>query len=301
MRRLARRLALEGADRSGVLADAGERWVRAWALGEGTGLLGTDEVSRQVTVEPGLDAFLAGAPSGAPSRLGRLVRRLLEPELHPLLPAIRAALAQAGDQAVDEVVWLEELHDQHRDVLFSPWGQVGRPCYPAGPGDAGVPYDDDGLVKIEGRLAEEALAVCARVGLLRRAPGAFAATAAGLAWAGVPPATPVPIWVASDLEVVVPPGALDPAERAHLERFSRCTSRDVVDRYRLERGTLADWLRTRTLAEAEALLRAHAPALPPTVTETLASWGRSLQRVVLVHGVLLDALPGDRVPAEEAP
>jgi hypothetical protein len=259
------------------------------------GLFGEDLVGRAVTVEPGLDRFLAGT---APERLERLVRRVLDPDLHPLLPAIRAALKQAGQQAVDEVVWLELLCEQHRDVAFSPWGQVGRPCYPAGPGEVGIPFDEDRFRQLEGRMAEEALAVCGRVGLLRRTEGVFAATADGLAWAGVPAGPGASVWVTSDLEVMVPPGGLSPVERLQLESFARCTGRDVVERYRLEKQTLAAWLRTGTLDGVLSLLSAHAPAVPRTVTDALTAWAYSLERVVLVHGVLLVELPSDTTGVE---
>ncbi|MFT4621591.1 MAG: hypothetical protein ACI8PZ_000243 [Myxococcota bacterium] len=298
LRKLAKRLALPGADRSGRLEDAGALWVRAWALAEGVGLFGLDDVGRWITVEPGLDGFLAGDAS---ARLDRLVRRVLDPDLHPLLPAIQAALRQSGGAALDDVVWLELLCEQHRDVLFSPWGQVGRPGYPASSQDALVPYDDDRFALLEGRLADEALRVCARVGLIRLAPGAFAPTPAGLAWSGGPEPARASVWVTSDLEVIVPPGALTPSDRYSLEQFARCTSRDVVDRFRLERSTLADWLRTDDVAAAIALLEAHAAAVPASATAALRTWARSLARVVLVHGVLLPALPSDTTPEEANP
>ncbi len=295
LRRLAKRLALGEAARTGRLQDAGPRWTRAWALAEGVGLFETDTVTRAVTIEPQLDGFLAGE---AAARLDRLLARVLEPDMRPLLPPIRAALKAAGTEAIDDVVWLELLAEQHRDILFSPWGQVGRPCYPAGPGEVGIPYDEDRFIQLEGRLAEEVLGVLAKVGLVRRAPGVFAATPDGLAWAGAPPPPRSPVWVTSDLEVVVPPGALSPADRLDLERLARCTSRDVVERYRLDKSTLASWLRAGSLEGALDLLARHTPAVPVTVTETLTSWSRSVERVVLTHGVLLDALPGDKSPME---
>jgi hypothetical protein len=97
---------------------------------------------------------------------------------------------------------------------------------------------------------------------------------------------------------MVPPGGLSPVERLQLESFARCTGRDVVERYRLEKQTLAAWLRTGTLDGVLSLLSAHAPAVPRTVTDALTAWAYSLERVVLVHGVLLVELPSDTTGVE---
>ena len=94
--------------------------------------------------------------------------------------------------------------------------------------------------------------------------------------------------MASDLELVVPPDALTPWERFQIERLGRCLSRDVVDRYRLERAGLEAWLATHDLDEAIDLLRRRSPAVPASVEDALRAWAAGALRVVLVRGVLLE-------------
>jgi hypothetical protein len=65
----------------------------------------------------------------------------------------------------------------------------------------------------------------------------------------------------------------------------------VVDRYRLEREGLAQWLSTHELPEALDLLARRCPAVPDTVENTLRAWEAAATRVVLTHGVLLPSNP----------
>ena len=123
--------------------------------------------------------------------------------------------------------------------------------------------------------------------LIRRAPGVFAGTPDGRRWAGLGATQPPPVWVTSDLELMVPPDAVTPWERFQLERLGVCLSRDVVDRYRLQRPALKRWLATHDIDEAIELLGRRAPGLPTGVVHTLESWARSETRICLVRGVLL--------------
>jgi hypothetical protein len=271
LKKVGRRLAEEGLAASGRLEDAAPRWRRAQSVLEILGLLEEEPVSRTLRVSPALQDLL---DRPAHERFQSLAERVIDADLRPLLPPLRAALAQADDQAVDEVIFLDLLAEQHRDILYSPWGQVGVKAYPWLPGEQPRPYDRDGFDAVEARAVEHVLKRLARLGLLRRAPGVFAATDEGRAWAGLAPRVPPPgIVVSPDLAVVVPPGALPPWERHLLERFAPAVRRDVVDQHRLDR-------RSFRAASAElgegALLglleRRAAYGVPPTVRDTLRAW-----------------------------
>lgn len=262
-----------------------ERWGRALRGLEALRVVSMDPLARELHLDLGLETTLSGDTADA---VDHLVHRLLEADLHGVVPAVREALRQAGDGAVDELVFLELLRDQHRDVIFPAWHRDGALWYPLVE-DRSRPYDDDGFTKVERPMVGALLGKLSRLGLVRRAPGVFAATADGRVWAGVRAIAAPPVWVSSDLEVLVPPDAITPWERYQLERLSRCLGRDVVDRYRLERKGLETWLSTHDLDEALEVLRRRCPALPATVEDTLASWARSAMRVVLTRGVLLPA------------
>src|SRR5690606_11210162 len=204
------------------------------------------------------------------------------------LPAVRAALRQAGDGAVDELVFLELLGEQHRDVLLGSWHRDGQRVYPLVGDGAARAYDDEGWEQVEVGMIKATLSRLVRLGLLRRAPGVFAATVDGHQWAGVRVQPMPPVWVTGDLELVVPPGALTPYERFQVERLGRCLSRDVVDRYRLDRRGLTAWLATHELHEALALLDRRAPALPRSAVDALTAWARDASRLVLTRGVVTD-------------
>jgi hypothetical protein len=273
-RRLARRLAVPI---DGRLEDD-PRWGRALRALEALGVVSADFVSRELALDLGLERVLAGTTEDA---VDRLVHRLVEPDLRSAIPAVRAALRQAGEGAVDDVVFLELLFEQHRDVLFTPWDRGAEQTYP---GEGLRAFDREGWDRIEVPLVHKLLKRLARLGVVRLAPGVFAATADGRRWARATGQPLPPVWVSSDLEVVVPPDGLTPWERFQLERLGRCLGRDVVDRYRLEREALAGWLRVHTVDEALELLARRCPALPATAAETLRAWGRSASRVVLTHG-----------------
>ncbi len=274
---------------SADLVDSGQveadpRWGRALRGLELLGAVAMDPVTRQLHLDHDLERTLAGTTEQATDRL---VHRLLDRDLHVVLPAVRAALHQAGTGAVDEMVFLELLRDQHRQVLFVPWDRKHQRVYPVlGHGELRL-YDDAGWDKVERRIVRAVLGKLSTLGLIRRATGVFAGTHDGRRWAGVEGGPMPPIWVSSDLEVVVPPDAITPWERFQLERLGTCVGRDVVDRYRLGRRGLAAWLRTHELDEALALLERRCPGVPVTVRETLTQWARSVTRVVLTRGVLL--------------
>lgn len=256
------------------------RWSRALRALEALQVVTMDGASRVLALDLGLDETLAGDTRDA---LDRLVHKLVDPDLHSALPAIRAALAAAAGQAIDEVVFLDLLHDQHRSILFAPWSRNG-PVYPALDGEAVRRFDRDGFDAVEVPLIGRLLGRLERLGLVRRAPGVFAPTGDGRRWAAVDGVPLPPVWVSSDLEVMVPPGGVTPWERFQLERLGRCLGRDVVDRYKLERAGLVRWLRYHDLDEALALLRRRSPGVPQTAVETLTSWARSADRIVLVRG-----------------
>jgi hypothetical protein len=155
------------------------------------------------------------------------------------------------------------------------------------PGENPRVYDDDGWDAVEDRALDRALRRLSKIGLVRRADGVFAATPDGRAWAEATDGPRPPIWVSGDLEVIVPPGALTPGERFQLERLSRCLSRDVTDRLRIEQAGLRRWLSTHDVDEVLDMLRKRAPGLPAGVVDHLRAWDRSARQVVLTRGVLL--------------
>ena len=262
------------------------RWGRALRALEALRGIATDPVGREVHLDVGLDVVLHGETADA---VDALVHRLVEPDLHTAIPAVRAALAAAGDGAVDEVVFFELVRSQHRDVLFPWWGR-GRRTYPTLGEEAARPYDDAGFEAVELPMLHALLGRLGRLGLLRRAPGAFAATEDGRLWARVTDPRASPLWVSGDLEVVLPPNAVTPGERFSLERLGRCLGRDVVDRFKLDKKGLEIWLASQSVDEAVALLRRRAPGVPRSVEETLRAWATSLSRVTLTRGVVLEAV-----------
>lgn len=264
--------------------DKDARWGRALRSLEALHVVATDPATRELHLEQGLEPTLAGDTAEA---IDHLVERLIEADLRAMLPAVRKALLQAGAGAIDEVVFLELLRDQHREVVFPEW-RTGGAFYPHLGDVTPRPYTDDAFEVIEGGMFRALLNRLARLGLVRKATGVFAATADGRVWAGVTAVHAPPVWVGSDLEVIVPPDAITPWERYQMERIGRCVARDVVDRYRLERAGVEGWLTTHAIDDALALLRRRAPAVPPTVEETLRGWARSAERVVVVRGVLID-------------
>jgi hypothetical protein len=282
-RRLGRQLGVASLARDGCF-DAHPRWVRALTALEALGAVAFDPLTRALTLEPGLEDLLLGE---TPAVVDRLARRLLDPDLRLGLPALRAALRQAGEGAVDEVVFLDIVREQQREVLFPAWQREGRAVYPLAAGERPVPFDGAGWDAIEAGILGKLLARCERLGLIRRAPGVFAGTPDGRLWAGAPTGPQPPVWIGSDLELFVPPDALTPWERFQVERLGRCLARDVVDRFRLERDHLVGWLGTHELSEALDLLRRRARALPRAVEETLCAWAEGASRVTLTHGVLL--------------
>lgn len=261
-RQLGRRLRDEGLVKTGDLDRGDPRWGRALDLLIAVEAVEEDAILRTVSVR---DGVLRGVLAGdLPTLLDRAVRRVAPPDLAPLLGALAAAIRQAGHHAIDEVVLLELLAEQ-QDGTFA---------------------DDAQRFLTEQRpLLDDAIGLLHGLGLVSRAPGAFAATDDGRIWAGCERSPAPPVWIASDLEIVVPPDALTPLQRYGLERLARPVARDVVDRLRLDRDGLADWLTDSTVDEAVALLQAVAPAVPRTVTDTLASWARGLTRIVLVTDV----------------
>lgn len=268
------------------------RWGRALRGLHALKMVSVDPLARTLHLDLGLEASLRGSTEEATDRL---VHRLVDADLHVVVPAVRAALAQAKDGAVDEVVFLDLLREQHRDVLFPAWSRDGVDVYPTHGDALPRPYDDDGFDRVEGRMVGAALARMARFGLLRRAPGVFAGTADGRRWAGAGHLHAPPVWATSDLELVVPPDAVTPWERFQLERLGRCLQRDTVDRYRLEKASLATWLSTHDVDEAIGLLRRRCVGLPQGVVDTLMAWAAAAQRVVLTRGVVLGDDPADAV------
>lgn len=260
------------------------RWSQALRALEALQAVRVDPLSRTLEVDLGLETTLAGE---TPEALDRLVHRLVDRDQHVLVPAIRAALRQAGPGCVDTVVFCDLLREQHRDVLFPPWRRGGAAVYPHLDGEAALSYTDDNFDLVEASMVHRLLKRLDKLGLVRRAEGVFAATADGRIWSGAltPPAAR--LWVGSDLELIVPPESVTAWERFQLERLSRCLTRDVVDRYILDRAGLAAWLAGHDLEEALALLRRRSPGVPAVVTETLQGWTRAAMQVVLTRGVLL--------------
>ncbi|MCO4773686.1 MAG: hypothetical protein KDA24_26885 [Deltaproteobacteria bacterium] len=261
-----------------------DRWGRALNALRALHAVSTDPIKRELFIDHGLEHSLEGTTEQATDRI---VHRLMDRDLHVVLPALRAALKDAGDGAVDEIVFLDLLREQHRDVLFPQWDSPQGPIYPVLPGELMRPFDDEGWERHEERTLRAALKRATSLGLIRRAPGVFAGTPDGRQWAGVTSAAPPPVWVTSDLELMVPPDAVTPWERFQLERLGTCLSRDVVDRYRLQREALRRWLSTHDVEEALELLARRAPGIPDGVVHTLQTWARSESRVSLVRGVLL--------------
>ena len=269
--------------KSGEL-ESHERWGRALNALRALRAVSTAPIKRELFIDHGLEQSLEGTTEEATDRI---VHRLMERDLHVVLPPLRAALRCAGSGAVDEVVFMDLLREQHREILFPRWDSPHGPIYPVLEGERARPFDDEGWERIEERTIQAALKRTQSLGLIRRAPGVFAGTIDGRRWARVDDHSPPPVWVTSDLEVMVPPDAVTPWERFQLERLSTCISRDVVDRYRLKREALRLWLTTHDVEEALDLLARRAPGLPHTVVDTLTSWARSACRVSLVRGVLV--------------
>ena len=284
-RRIGRHLGDEGLALEGHF-EAVDRWLRALRALELLGAVSMDPATRVLGLEPGMEDVLAGSTADA---MDRLVHRLVDADLHAALPALRAALLQAGGGAVDELIFAEELCAQHRDVLHGPWHREGQEVYPGGESSLLVPFDDEGFERIEARQLHALLKVTERLGLVRRGEGVFAATPDGRHWARGQPAHRPPVWVSSDLGVTVPPGSITPWERYQLERLGRCTQRDVVDVYQLERAGLEAWLAHHDIDEALDLLGRRCPAVPSSVRQTLTDWARSAQRVTLTYGGVVSA------------
>lgn len=283
-KRLGRRLAARDlAD--GASLEGHTRWGKALRGLEALHMISLDAATRELHLDLGLEGTLAGETEDA---CDRLVHRLVDRDLHVVVPAVRAALKQAGQGAIDEMVFLELLRDQHRDVIFPAWLRQGERVYPSLIGDDHHTYDEDSFDEIEARMVRTVLARMVAFGLIRRAPGVFAGTVDGRRWARAGSGPHPPIWVSGDLEIIVPPDSITPWERFQIERLGPCLQRDVVDRYRLEREGLVTWLSTHDVSEALALLARRCPGLPKTVTETLEAWAGSAQRVVLTRGVLVE-------------
>jgi len=261
-----------------------DRWARAFRALEALRVVSVDPLARVLELDLGLERTLAGEVADA---VDALLRRLVEPELHGALEAVREGLRQAAGGALDELVFFELLRDQSRELVFPAWRRDGERLYPLIASEAPRLQDDAAWEKIEVPTLLRLLRRLERMGVVRRAPGVIAATVDGRVWArATQPAQP-PVWVTSDLEVMVPPNALTPWERFHIERLGRCLSRDVVDRLRLERPSLETWLATHEVDEALELLRRRCPGVPASVVDTLSGWARSATRAVLWRGVLL--------------
>lgn len=283
-RKLGKRLGDGELEKTGNFAGQ-ERWARALRGLEALGVVTTDPLQRDLHLDTGLESTLAGEVEDA---CDRLVHRLVDRDLHSVLPAIRAALKVAGDGAVDELVFLELLAEQHRDVLIGSWNRQGIEVYPLLGEQVARRYDDEGWEVVETGMIKATLNRLVRLGLLRRAPGVFAATVDGRQWASGAPQPMPPVWVTGDLELVVPPGSVTPWERFQLERLGRCLARDVVDRYRLEHRGLITWLSTHELDDALELLRRRCPGVPASAIDTLTAWAASAERIVLTRGVLVE-------------
>ena len=291
-KRLGSQLGDPGLARDGDLLQH-ERWARAMRALDALGAVATDPLTREIYLDLGLESAIAGSARDA---MDRLVHRLVDRDLHGVVPAIRAALKAAGTGAVDEMIFLDLIREQHRDLLFPVWRRAEGPLYPSAAGEDARPYDEDGWERIEVPLIRSVLKRLEHLGAIRRAPGLFAATEDGRIWAGAIDPPPSPMWARSDLELMVPPDAVTPWERFQIERLGRCLARDVVNRYKLEREALARWLATHELDEALDLLRRRCPGVPPVVEETLRQWARSATRIVLTVGIVLDDKSHQPVP-----
>lgn len=262
------------------------RWGRALQALEALGAVSTDPISREVYLDLGLDETLLGTAEEA---VDRFAHRLVDRALHVVVPAVREAIRQAGPGAIDELVFLEMVHEQHREILFPRWRRPDGDVYPHLPEERARPWDERGWDRFETPMILSVLGRLERLGLIRRAEGIFAGTHEGRVWAGALSQPPAPIWVSSDLEILVPPFSLTPWERLQVERLCRCLGRDVADRFRLERGALEAWLAWHDVDEAISVLERRSPAVPRGVADTMRSWARSAERVVLTRGVLLPA------------
>ena len=127
---LLHRLAGPGLGRGGRLTTARTRWQMAGGVVEALGLWECDPLSRALLPAQRVQRLLSQGPA---ARFDGLARRVVEHDARPLIPALRAALRAAGEQAIDEVVLRALLAEQHRDLLFAPWGQVGDRVYPCPP------------------------------------------------------------------------------------------------------------------------------------------------------------------------
>lgn len=265
--------------------EADARWGLALRALEALGAVSMDPVDRILRIDLGLERTLAGSITEAVHRFACAV---VDRDLHPVLPAIQAALHAAGADAIDEVVFLDELRLQHRDVLYPWWERGPARTYPVAAGEHPRLYDEEGWERVEAPAILRALKRLERIGLIRRAPGVFAATDDGRQWAVREDAARPPIWVGSDLEIIVPPHALTPGQRFAVERLGRCISRDVTDRIHLERESVERWLAWHDVDEALAILRARAPGVPLGVVETLRAWQKAIYQVVVTRGVLVE-------------
>ncbi|MFT4975055.1 MAG: hypothetical protein ACI8S6_000942 [Myxococcota bacterium] len=286
-RRLGRRLGVPALVDGGALSTL-PRWSRAMRALEALSAVRVDPLERTLSVDLGLEGILAGE---TPEAVDRLVHRFVDREQHVLLPAVRAALAQAGPGCIDTIVFCDLLQEQHRGVMFPSWQRAGQETYPYLPGEPPLAYDDDGFDRIEARAIGRLLKRLDRLGLVRRAEGVFAATDDGRLWSGATAVRAQPLWIGSDLELIVPPEAVTPWERFQLERLSRCRARDVVNRYALDREGLSAWLVGHDLDEAIDLLRRRSPGVPPVVIETLRGWAEAAMQIVITRGVLLPLEP----------
>jgi len=284
-RRLGRRLGDTALSRHGRFAEI-PRWTLALRALEALGAVSMDPIARTLHLDLALESTLRGA---TPDAVDRFVHRLVERDLHVVVPAVREALRQAGPGAIDEVVFLDLLREQDREILFVPWRREGATVYPDPAGLGTRPWDDEAWDAVEAPLVDALLARLVRLGVIRRAPGVFAGTPDGRRWAGALDHPHPPVWVTSDLELMVPPDSLTPWERFQLERLGRCLARDVVDRYRLDREGLEQWLSTHELEEALGLLARRCPGVPASVVDTLEAWAASARRVVLTRGELVEA------------
>jgi hypothetical protein len=283
-RRIGRHLGATDVARSGHL-DAHPRWGRALRALGALGAATPDPLSRQLQLDLGLELTLEGDAAAATDRL---IHRLVDADLHVVVPAIRAAIRDAGDGAVDELLFLELLRDQHRDVLMPAWHRDGLKVYPTLGDEPGRPYDDAAFDEVEARMIRAVLHRLTRIGVLRRAPGVFSATPDGRLWAGLVPDVHPPIWLSGDLEMIVPPGALTAWERFQIERLGACLQRDTVDRFKLSREALRTWLSTHDVEEALALLRRRCPRVPELAEETLRMWAEAACRFTLTRGVVIE-------------
>ena len=282
-RKLGRQLGVATIAASGRLEDD-RRWSLALRGLEALGAVSLSPITRQLHLDLRLEDTLVGTAAEA---IDRLLHRLVDRDQHVLLPAVRAALKAAGGGAVDGLIFAELLSEQHRDILFPAWSREGVRIYPHLEDETPRRYDFEGFETIEQPMVERLLRRIERLGLIRRAPGIFAATEDGQVWSSATDPPRPPVWVSSDLEFMVPPGALTPWERFQLERLGRCLSRDVVDRYILEQKGLRVWLTWHDPEEIFALLSRRCPGVPQIVVDTIGSWTASAMRIVLTRGVRL--------------